>query len=66
VSRLGKQYSQKELIKIAKEKGWEIDGTRGKGSHVLAMKTGERPFPIPRKIKPGLLATLKKKLQITD
>ena len=63
---MGKQYSQKELIKIAKEKGWEIDETRGKGSQVLAMKTGERPFPIPRKIKPGLLATLKKKLQITD
>jgi hypothetical protein len=46
---LGRQYSQKELIKIAKERGWEIDETRGKGSHVLAMKAGKRPFPIPRK-----------------
>lgn len=56
----------KKLIKIAKERGWEIDETRGKGSHVLAMKAGERPFPIPRKIKPGLLASLKKILQIDD
>ncbi len=63
---LGRQYSRKELIKIAKERGWEIDETRGKGSHVLAMKAGERPFPIPRKIKPGLLASLKKMLQIDD
>jgi len=51
---------------IAKSKGWDIDETRGKGSHVLAMKPGERPFPIPRKIKPGLMATLKKRLQIDD
>ncbi|MDO9509522.1 MAG: type II toxin-antitoxin system HicA family toxin [Thermovirgaceae bacterium] len=63
---MGKQYSQKELIIIAKAKGWDIDETRGKGSHVLAMKPGERPFPIPRKIKPGLLASLKKRLQIDD
>ncbi|MBL3593840.1 MAG: type II toxin-antitoxin system HicA family toxin [Synergistaceae bacterium] len=63
---MGKHYNQKELIRIAKEKGWEIDETRGKGSHVLAMKAGERPFPIPQKIKPGLLAALKKRLQIDD
>jgi len=56
----------KNSSKIAKERGWEIDETRGKGSHVLAMKAGERPFPIPRKIKPGLLASLKKILQIDD
>jgi len=30
------------------------------------MKAGERPFPIPKTIKPGLLATLKKRLQIND
>jgi len=39
----------KNSSKIAKERGWEIDETRGKGSHVLAMKAGKRPFPIPRK-----------------
>ncbi|GAB6280670.1 MAG: hypothetical protein STSR0007_07620 [Thermovirga sp.] len=26
---MGKQYSQKELIMIAKAKGWDIDETRG-------------------------------------
>ena len=63
---MGRQYTQKELIRIAKARGWEIDETRGKGSHVLAMKAGERPFPIPRKIKPGLLEALKKRLLIKD
>lgn len=61
---MGKYYSQRELIKIAKEKGWEINEDRGKGSHVLATKKGERPFPIPKTIKSGLLAKLKKKLEI--
>jgi predicted RNA binding protein YcfA (HicA-like mRNA interferase family) len=63
---MGKYYSQKELIKIAVKKGWCINETRGKGSHVLAEKTGERPFPIPQVIKTGLLARIKKILEIKD
>lgn len=63
---MGRQYSQKELMKIAKERGWKINEGRGKGSHVLATKKGERPFPIPRIIKKGLLASIKKILDIKD
>jgi predicted RNA binding protein YcfA (HicA-like mRNA interferase family) len=63
---MGKYYSQHELIKIAIEKGWAIDRGRGKGSHVMAGKSGEQSFPIPRKIKTGLLADIKKRLEITD
>ncbi len=63
---MGKQYSQKELLKIARKQGWDINETRGKGSHVLLTKDGERPFPIPQKIKPGLMNTLKKRLGIKD
>lgn len=63
---MGKYYSQHELIKIATERGWTIDPGRGKGSHVWATKDGERPFPIPQKIKTGLLAKIKKRLGITD
>jgi predicted RNA binding protein YcfA (HicA-like mRNA interferase family) len=63
---MGKQYTRRELIRIARERGWELDETRGKGSHILAMKDGERPFPIPRIIKPGILASIKKRLGIDD
>ena len=61
-----KFYSQKELVKIAREKGWTISEGRGKGSHVLASKSGEQSFPIPQKIKTGPLANIKKRLGITD
>ncbi len=63
---MGKFYSQKELIRIAREKGWIVSEGRGKGSHVLVCKPGEQPFPIPQKIKTGLLANIKKRLGITD
>ena len=63
---MGKYYSQRELIAIALKKGWTIDERRGKGSHVWALKDGERPFPIPQKIKTGLLADINKRLGITD
>ena len=63
---MGKFYNQHELIKIAKEKGWAIAESRGKGSHVWAAKSGEMPFPIPRKIKKGLLEKIKKRLGIND
>ncbi len=63
---MGKHYSQRELIKIAQEKGWMIDTGRGKGSHVLAQKEGERPFPIPQTITKGVLEKIKKRLNIKD
>jgi predicted RNA binding protein YcfA (HicA-like mRNA interferase family) len=65
-SEVGKYYSQQELIKTALEKGWTVSVGRGKGSHVLVSKQGERSFPIPRKIKTGLLANIKKRLEIED
>jgi predicted RNA binding protein YcfA (HicA-like mRNA interferase family) len=63
---MGRYYSQRELIKIARAKGWIISEGRGKGSHVLASKNGEQSFPIPQKIKTGLLANIKKRLDIKD
>jgi predicted RNA binding protein YcfA (HicA-like mRNA interferase family) len=63
---MGKHYSQRELIKIATERGWTIDRGRGRGSHVMASKNDKQSFPIPRKIKTGLLADIKKRLEITD
>jgi predicted RNA binding protein YcfA (HicA-like mRNA interferase family) len=63
---MGKYYSQKELMKIAAQKGWTINETRGKGSHVFAEKAGERSFPIPQVIKTGILARIKKILEIKD
>ena len=63
---MGRQFTQKELIRMALARGWSVNETRGKGSHVLAMKEGERPFSIPRTIKTGILESLKKRLAITD
>jgi predicted RNA binding protein YcfA (HicA-like mRNA interferase family) len=63
---MGKYYSQRELVRIARLKGWTITEGRGKGSHVLASKDGEQSFPIPQKIKTGLLANIKKRLDIKD
>jgi predicted RNA binding protein YcfA (HicA-like mRNA interferase family) len=63
---MGRYYNQKELMKITQEKGWTIDAGRGKRSHVLASKEGEQSFPIPRKIKTGFLANIKKRLDIKD
>ena len=63
---MGKQYSRKELIAIALRQGWSISEKRGKGSHALAMKEGERPFPIPMKISSGVHDMIKKRLGIKD
>jgi predicted RNA binding protein YcfA (HicA-like mRNA interferase family) len=63
---MGKFYNQRELIKVAHERGWTVIDGRGKGSHVWAVKEGERPFPIPQKIKKGLLGNIKKRLDIDD
>ena len=66
VGALGKQYSRRELIKIALQKGWDVNESRGKGSHSLATKQGERPFPIPYKISSGVHDSIKKRLGIKD
>ncbi|MDO5562804.1 MAG: type II toxin-antitoxin system HicA family toxin [Synergistaceae bacterium] len=62
---MGKVYSQKEFIAEAMKRGWSISTARGKGSHVWCFKDGERPFPIPQKIKDGINAYIKKRLGIT-
>ncbi|GHT01758.1 hypothetical protein AGMMS50276_30460 [Synergistales bacterium] len=63
---MGKYYNQRELIKIALEKGWIVNIGRGKGSHVMVSKEGCQSFPIPNKIKTGLLSNIKKRLEIED
>ena len=63
---MGKQYSRKELIAIALKQGWNISEKRGKGSHSLMMKEGERPFPIPQKLSSGVHDMKKKRLGIKD
>ena len=63
---MGKQYSRKELITIALQKGWTINEKRGKGSHAMMIKEGERPFPIPRKLSSGVHDMIKKRLGIKD
>ena len=63
---MGKQYSRRELIAIAIGQGWNISEKRRKGSHALAMKDGERPFPIPKKLSSGVHDMIKKRLGIKD
>ncbi|BDF79285.1 hypothetical protein CE91St28_20790 [Pyramidobacter piscolens] len=63
---MGKVYSQKEFIREAVPRGWTISYGRGKGSHVRCCKEGERPFPIPQKIKTGMNADIEKRLGIKD
>lgn len=57
-----KHYTRDELRKIAKERGWEISETRGKGSHWWASRPGERGSPIPSKITKGVEEAIKKRL----
>lgn len=66
VLKLGKQYSRRELIAIALSKGWTLDERRGKGSHAMMLKDGERPFPVPRKLSSGVHDAIKKRLGIKD
>ncbi len=63
---MGKQYRRREHIAIALSRGWSVSEKRGKGSHALAIKEGERPFPIPQKISPGVHDMIKKRLGIKD
>ena len=63
---MGKHYNRRELIEIARDRGWTILDSRGKGSHALAVKEGERPFPIPQKISPKVYHEIKKRLGIQD
>ena len=63
---MGKQYTRKELISIALRQGWMANKHRGKGSHILLTKEGERPFPVPSKLSPGVHDAIKKRLGIKD
>ena len=63
---MGKQYTRKELITIALQMGWTLNERRGKGSHAMLMKDGERPFHVPRKLSPGVHDMIKKRLGIKD
>lgn len=63
---MGKQYSRRELIAIALQSGWALNEKRGKGSHAMLMKEGERPFPVPRQLSPGVHDMIKKRLGIKD
>lgn len=63
---MGKQYSRRELISIALKQGWTFNEKRGKGSHALMTKEGERPFPVPQKISSGVHDMIKKRLGIKD
>ena len=63
---MGKQYSRRELIAIALKQGWTASERRGKGSHILLLKEGERPFPVPSKLSPGVHDMIKKRLGIKD
>ena len=63
---MGRQYTRKELIAIALRQGWTLNERRGKGSHALLVKEGERPFPVPRKLSPGVHDAIKKRLGIQD
>ena len=59
-----KRYTQAEFIKIAKEFGWTVTESRGKGSHCFAEKEGHRSFPIPCTISIGVDHAIKKALGI--
>ena len=57
-----KRYTQSEFVKIARELGWTVTESRGKGSHYWAPKEGQRGFPIPYKISIGVDQAIKKAL----
>ena len=59
-----KYYTREEFARIAIEKGWTVDKSRGKGSHWWFSKEGEAPFPVPGIIKAGLQKDIKKWLGI--
>ena len=57
-----KRYTQAEFVKIARELGWTVLESRGKGSHYWAFKDGQKGFPIPYKISVGVDHAIKKAL----
>jgi hypothetical protein len=61
-----KSRARDEYAKILKARGWTIDKTRGKGGHWWCTKPGCMPFPLPKKIKPGLESELKKILGLRN
>ncbi len=60
-----KNYTRSEFARIAREKGWTVVESRGKGSHWWFRKEGEAPFPVPQNTEgPGLQDSIKKALGI--
>ena len=59
-----KVFSREEFSRIARERGWTVDKSRGKGGHWWFQKSGEHSFPVPEIIKTGLQAKIKKWLGI--
>jgi hypothetical protein len=59
-----KVYTRNEFARIAQEKGWTVDKSRGKGGHWWFMKQGNAPFPAPAEIGNGLQEKIKKWLEI--
>lgn len=54
----------KELLKLAKQNGWEEAKGEGKGSHTIVIKNGKR-YPIPHNTGDfgrGILHTMMKAL----
>lgn len=43
----GKDYSVRDLIRMAEALGWEIRTKPGGSGHLVARKEGNRPFDIP-------------------
>ena len=61
-----KHYTRAELAAVARDKGWTVDKTRGKGGHWWFTKNGHPPFPVPEQMGNGLQENIKKRLGIRD
>jgi hypothetical protein len=59
-----KIYTRNEFAQIARDRGWTVDRSRGKGGHWWFMKQGNAPFPVPDEIGNGLQEKIKKRLGI--
>ena len=55
-----KVYSRAEFARIAQERGWTVDRSRGKGGHWWFRKQGAHPFSVPDEIGTGLQEKIKK------
>lgn len=62
LQRQASSLTQRRLIKLARELGWEIDRGRAKGSHVAAIK-GSLTLTIPRHPKPATVHSILRTLE---